>query len=316
MSAVAPARAVAPFDSVQAKRHQEAWAKYLGVPVEMTNSIGMKLALIPPGEFEMGSTEEEVAKRLEQARATKAPSWYVDRLPAEAPKHRVRITKPLWLGVHEVTRGQFRRFVDERGYTTEAERDGKEGHRWVDGQWKQDPRFVWNRDDSGVERADDHPVHNVTWNDAAAFCKWLSEKEGETTQLPTEAQWEYACRAGTTRAWHSGDDEGALKDHAWFAFTTDRKSHPVGQKKSNPWGLYDMHGNVWEWCADWYDKDYYAGSPSDDPRGPSSGSRRVLRGGGWVDRPWDCRSSFRAGLSPEFRGDSLGFRVARSPSSD
>ncbi len=175
-------RPMAPFDAKKAKEHQAAWAKYLGVEVESENSIGMRFVLIPPGEFDMGSTEAEVAKLLEQAKATNQPSWYIDRLPAEAPKHRVRITKPFWLGRHEVTRGQFRRFVEDRGYQTEAERDGKGGYGLVDGQWKQEPRFVWNRD-LGFEQADDHPVVNVTWNDVTAFCAWLSEKEGEKSSL-------------------------------------------------------------------------------------------------------------------------------------
>ena len=259
----------------------------------------------------MGSTEAEVAKLLEQAKATNQPSWYIERLPAEAPKHRVRITKPFWLGVHEVTRGQFRRFVDERGYKTEAERDGKGGYGLIDGQWKQDPRFVWNRD-LGFEQADDHPVVNVTWNDVTAFCAWLSEKEGEKSHLPSEAQWEYACRAGTTTTWYSGDDEGALKEHAWFSFNAERKSHPVGQKSPNAWGLYDMHGNVWEWCQDWWGDRYYATSPMDDPPGASGGSHRVYRGGGWDYDASRGRASYRAWDDPGCRAENHGFRLAMS----
>jgi formylglycine-generating enzyme required for sulfatase activity len=306
----APPPAVAPFNAAQAKEHQAAWAKYLGVQVEMTNSIGMKLVLIPPGEFDMGSTEAEAEKLLEQAKATNQPSWYIERLSSEAPKHRVRITKPFWLGAHEVTRGQFRRFVDDRGYQTEAERDGKGGFGLIDGQWKQDPRFVWNRD-LGFEQADDHPVVNVTWNDVTAFCAWVSEKEGEKSQLPTEAQWEYACRAGTTTTWYSGDDEGALKEHGWFSFNSDKKTHPVGQKSPNAWGLYDMHGNVWEWCQDWWAVDYYATSPLDDPPGASGGSHRVARGGGWWGDASGCRASCRGGWrGPGIRFVYLGFRLA------
>ena len=200
LPAGAPAPAIAPFDAVKAKEHQAAWAKHLGVEVESENSIGMRFALIPPGEFDMGSTEAEVAKLLEEAKATNQQDEYIKRLPAEAPKHRVRITKPFWLGVHEVTRGQFRRFVEDRGYQTEAERDGKGGYEVIDGQWRQDPRFVWNAG-LGFEQADDHPVVNVTWNDVTAFYTWLSEREGEKSSLPSEAQWEYACRAGTTTTW-------------------------------------------------------------------------------------------------------------------
>jgi formylglycine-generating enzyme required for sulfatase activity len=269
----------------------------------------MKFVLIPPGEFDMGSTEAEVAKLLEQAQATNQPGWYIERLPAEAPKHRVRITKPFWFGVHEVTRGQFRRFVDERGYKTEAERDGKGGYGLIDGQWAQDPRFVWNQD-LGFEQADDHPVVNVSWNDVTAFCAWLSEKEGSQSQLPTEAQWEYACRAGTTTTWYSGDDEGELEAHAWFSSNAERKSHPVGQKSPNAWGLDDMHGNVWEWCQDWWGDSYYATSPMDDPPGATGGSPRVYRGGGWDYDPSRGRASYRAWDAPGCRAVHHGFRLA------
>jgi formylglycine-generating enzyme required for sulfatase activity len=314
LPAGAPAPAIAPFDAARAKEHQEAWGKHLGVPVEMENSIGMRFVLIPPGEFDMGSTEAEVAKLLEEAKATNQQDEYIKRLPAEAPKHRVRITKPFWLGVHEVTRGQFRRFVEDRGYQTEAERDGRGGHGLVDGQWKQDPRFVWNRD-LGFEQADDHPVVNVSWNDATAFCSWLSEKEGEKSSLLSEAQWEYACRAGTTTTWCSGDDEEALKEHGWFKANAERQTHPVGQKWPNAWGLYDMHGNVWEWCQDWWVEGYYATSPLDDPTGPTGGSYRVLRGGGWYFGAPRCRASVRSRwLDPVVRDDALGFRLARAVS--
>jgi len=313
LPADAPAPAIAPFDAATAKKHQDAWAKYLDVEVESENSIGMRFVLIPPGEFEMGSTEAEVAKLLEEAKAKKLDSWYIERLPSEAPKHRVRITKPFWLGVHEVTRGQFRRFVDDRKYETEAERKGKGGYGLIDGQWKQDPRFVWNRD-LGFEQADDHPVVNVTWNDVTAFCAWLSEKEGEKSCLPTEAQWEYACRAGTTTTWYSGDDEEALKEHGWFSFNAEHKTHRVGQKSPNAWGLCDMHGNAWELCQDWLGDGYYATSPLDDPTGPAGGSRRVHRGGSWAYGASVGRASSRDGGGRGSRNEAGGFRLARAVS--
>ncbi len=309
-----PPPAVAPFDAKKAKEHQAAWAKYLGVEVESENSIGIRFVLIPPGEFDMGSTEAEVAKLLEEARAQNLSGWDIERVPSEAPKHRVRITKPFWLGVYEVTRGQFRRFVDDRKYQTEAERDGKGGYGLIDGQWRQDPRFVWNRE-LGFEQADDHPVLNVTWNDATAFCTWLSAKEGEKTHLPSEAHWECACRAGTTTTWYTGDDEGALREHGWFLFNSDGKTHPVGQKTASAWGLYDMHGNAWEWCEDWWAGDYYAASPMDDPPGASGGSLRVFRGGCWLYDASYCRASYRGRFGPGCRGVYLGFRLARTVSS-
>jgi formylglycine-generating enzyme required for sulfatase activity len=313
LPAGAPPPAIGPFDARKAKEHQIAWAKYLGVQVEMENSIGMKFVLIPPGEFDMGSTEAEVAKLLEEAKATKQWSWHIDDLHAEAPKHRVRITKPFWLSRHEVTRGQFRRFADDRGYKTSAERDRLGGSGFVDGQWKLDPRFAWNRD-LGFEQADDHPVVNVTWDDVTAFCTWLSEKEGEISHLPTEAQWEYACRAGTTTVWYSGNDEGALKDHGWFKDNAGQKAHPVGQKSPNAWGLYDMHGNVWEWCRDWWGDRYYATSPTDDPPGASEGSFRVCRGGCWIFIASYGRASFRCSYGPRCRDGDHGYRLARTVS--
>jgi formylglycine-generating enzyme required for sulfatase activity len=308
-----PSLAVAPFDAAKAKEHQEAWAQYLGVKVDMENSIGVRFVLIPPGEFDMGSTEEEVAKLVEDAKTMDAP-WYTGTLPAGAPKHRVRITKPFWLGVHEVTRGQFRQFVEDRSYKTEGERDGKGGLGLVDGRWIQDPRFIWSGN-LGFDQTDDYPVLNVTWNDATAFCAWLSEKEGEQYHLPSEAQWEFACRAGTTTTWYSTDDEASLKEYAWFGLNVDDKTHPVGQKWPNAWGQYDMHGNVWEWCRDWWSDRYYATSPMGDPPGASSGSLRVIRGGGWNYPAAVCRAAYRDRYEPSRRSQLLGFRLARVVSS-
>ncbi|NUQ62837.1 MAG: SUMF1/EgtB/PvdO family nonheme iron enzyme [Pirellulales bacterium] len=314
LPAGSPPPAIAPFDTKKAKEHQAAWAKYLGVEVESENSIGVKFVLIPPGEFDMGSTDAEVANLLEEEKSKNLGGWYyIHHLPSEAPKHRVRITKPFWLGRHEVTRGQFRRFVDDSGYQTEAERDGKGGYGLVNGQPKQDPRFVWNSD-LGFEQADDHPVVNVHWNDVTAFCAWLSEKEGEKSCLPSEAQWEYACRVGTTTRFYSGDDEGALKEHAWFVSNAESKTHPVGQKSPNAWSLYDMHGNVWEWCQDWWSADYYGASPLEDPTGPEGGEHQVLRGGGWSGVAPFCRAACRHGSGPGFRVYDLGFRLARTVS--
>jgi formylglycine-generating enzyme required for sulfatase activity len=157
-------------------------------------------------------------------------------------------------------------------------------------------------------------VVNVSWNDVTAFCQWLSEKEVETTHLPTEAQWEYACRAGTRTTWYSGDDDGALKEHAWFANNSGEKTHPVGQKSPNAWGLYDMHGSVREWCQDWFGDHYYATSPMHDPPGSSGGSYRVYRGGGWRDGAIGCTPSYRRGWVPGYRDGDVGFRVARAVS--
>ena len=134
-------------------------------------------------------------------------------------------------------------------------------------------------------------------------------------RLPTEAEWEYACRAGTTTTWYAGDDEGALKEHAWFVANAGKKLHPVGQKSPNAWGLYDMHGNVWEWCQDWFRERYYTTSPADDPTGAPAGSQRVNRGGSWSAGVAGCRSAYRGGTAPEGRSENLGFRLVRIVSS-
>lgn len=132
-----------------------------------------------------------------------------------------------------------------------------------------------------------HPVEQVTWGDCQFFLKKLTEKGGDVRgsyRLPTEAQWEYACRAGSTGVWFFGDSEFELDDYGWYEKNSEKKTHPVGEKKPNGWGLDDVYGNVWEWCADWFGQDYYKSSPGSDPTGPPSGSYRVSRGGGWHDR--------------------------------
>jgi formylglycine-generating enzyme required for sulfatase activity len=266
---------------------------WLGDPTKLVNSIGMKLKLIPAGEFLMGSPESDP-----------------DAKDNEKPQHRVRITQPFYLGLHPVTRGQFRRFVEATGYQTEAEKDGKGG--WgrdaAAGQWVRDPKFTWRS--VGFDQTDDHPVVNVSWNDATAFSDWLSRQEGQEYRLPTEAEWEYACRAGTTTRFSFGADEDALGQYAWYSANSKDRTHPVGEKKPNAFGLNDMHGNVWEWCWDGYDAAYYQKSPAVDPRGPDPASDRVLRGGGWSYVPRFARSAYRNRNVPGHRSDYLGFRLA------
>jgi formylglycine-generating enzyme len=286
---------------------------------QITNSVGMKLTLIPAGEFMMGSGEsaEAVTAFFEDNynQIFKTGDVFKD----EHPQHRVRITKPFYLGTYHVTRGQFRRFVEDSGYKTDVEKQDNRGP-WG---W----HYSWQKTTFG--QTDDHPVVNVSWNDAVAFCKWLSKKEGKTYRLPTEAEWEYACRAGTTTRYYSGDDPetlakvGNVADAAVKAKDPKRRwtlkasdgyvfTAPVGKFKPNAFGLYDMHGNAWQWCADRYGADYYGKSPAEDPTGPDSGDNRVARGGSFENRACEARSAGRFGTKPDFVYHTAGFRAART----
>ena len=259
----------------------------------MTNSIGMKLVLIPAGEFLMGSPAED----------TRAPA-------NEKPQHRVRITRPFYLGVTEVTRGQFRRFVDATGYRTEGQRDGKGGFGWNKETKRSEcnPKFTW-LNPGGFEQTDEHPVVQVSWNDAVAFAEWLSSKEGKTYRLPTEAEWEYACLAGSPPLRPLSDDANSVGKYANHV-DGPNGTHPVGQNRPNAWGLHGMLGNVTEWCADPWE--YYASSPAADPPGPAQGSAHVSRGSDWWNNgPLNCRPAYRMGLRSWDRFATVGFRVAR-----
>jgi formylglycine-generating enzyme required for sulfatase activity len=287
---IAPLAAAAPFDAQQAVVHQQAWAKYLGANVVTANSLGMKMVLIPPGTFVMGAEKTE-------------PGWQ----EGEGPKHKVDISKPFAIGAYEVTVGQFRAFVKATKYVTETEKLGG-ARQWdaAERVHKRDPAILWNK--PGYEQTDDHPVVCVTWNDAQAFCKWLSDQEGMAYTLPTEAQWEYACRAGTTTARYFGDAEDELHAHAWTGTNAEQEAHPVGQKRANPWGLYDLYGNAWEYTADCYSAGYYAVSPRVDPPGADQGDR-AMRGGSRIDWPALYRSAAREHIAQDHSSNIVGFRV-------
>ncbi len=236
--------------------------------VEFTNSIGMRLRLIPAGEFMMGSPDNGMA-----------------------PEHKIRITKPFYIGVYEVTQGEYKKLMGEN--PSSFSKGGSDA------------------EDVSGEDTSSHPVENVRWEDAVEFCKRLSTKEGKTYRLPTEAEWEYACRAGTTTQYSFGDDEKSLGEYVWYTGNSEDRSHSVGEKKPNSWGLHDMHGNVWEWCADWYG--LYVSEEVSDPSGPEMGTSRVIRGGCWGSAAETCRAAFRFGSEPWNRNDDLGFRVAAVP---
>ena len=310
-SALSPA--VAPFDAAQAKVHQEAWAKHLGTQVETTNSVGAKMVLIPPGEFLMGSTDEQVEAALKVANEIKADSGVISRIEkAERPQHKVVITKPLLMSATEVTIGQFKKFVEASKYVTEAEQygSGDSSGQSVDDKVT-DAQKQRNWRTPGYAVTDDWPVVQITWNDAVAYCQWLSTQEKTTYRLPTEAEWEYACQAGTTTQYSFGDDYNELPKYGWHNKNAGGKSHPVGTLLPNPFGLFDMYGDLYEWCGDYYDEKWYSTSPPNDPNGPSVGSNRVLRGGGWNEKASNCRSASRHYGTPSYRHFSSGFRVAR-----
>jgi formylglycine-generating enzyme required for sulfatase activity/serine/threonine protein kinase len=259
----------------------------------VVNSIGMKLAFIPPGKFTMGSSREEIDRCLTLVRnlpvAEEKRKWLIALIQSEGPDHEVEITHPFYMASTEVTVGQFRQFVKEDNYQVGAD--------------------TWTK--PGWDQSENHPVVWVNWKNAVAFCTWLSKKEGRKYRLPTEAEWEYCCRAGTRSRYSFGDKESDLPKCAWISANSGQKTQPVKQLAPNPWGLYDMHGSVWEWCQDLYDADYYKISPKQDPQGPAGDGLRTGRGGAW-DRDLEalyCRSAFRSHWDVDLRSNSFGFRV-------
>jgi len=201
----------------------------------------------------------------------------------EKPAHQVTISQPFYLGKYEVTEAQWKAVMDENP-----------------------SKF----------KGANHPVERVSWNDTQQFIQKLNEREGSRFyRLPTEAEWEYACRADTATIYSFGDDPAQLDDYAWYNANSGGKTHPVGKKKPNPWGLYDMHGNVWEWVQDLYVDDYYQYSPTSDPQGPTRGESRVLRGGSWIGHGQYARSAYRDRNVPGGRDVINGFRLARGQKS-
>jgi len=233
-----------------------------GLPLQIENSIGMRLKLIKPGTFAMGDAHGDANER---------------------PPHRVTFAQPVYMAATEVTNAQWKRL------------GGRPPSHWTE---------------------DNRPVEQVSWTDAADYCKRLSalpdeQAAGRFYRLPTEAEWEYACRGGTTTQYWFGDDETQLWQYGWFADNAAGRTHPVGQKPPNAWGLSDMHGNVWEWCGDWYGP--YPAGEVQSPLGPEQGLFRVMRGGGWCYPAGRCRSAFRESAEPSFRGHYVGFRVVMTP---
>lgn len=295
---MAPDSAVSPFTKIQAKQFQQAWADYLQSEVTITNSIEIQLRLIPPGEFLMGSPTSELGRNDQESQKF------------------TKITKAFYLSVCEVTQEQYERVMGSNPSQFSASGDGQNEVSEIDTS-----RF---------------PVENISSYEAMEFCRKLSMKEGVEYRLPTEAEWEHACRAGTTTAYSSGANISELDATGWFAdnsgkavidsrdiWETDHdnyykrllvnvcRPHVVGSKKPNVWGLYDMHGNVWEWCEDCRKSDG-RDQMLDDSIDPVQGNYRVLRGGAFRGLPLAVRSAFRYIIQPDNRGDDIGFRLVRT----
>ncbi len=304
-------------------------------PAVATNTLGMEFVRIPAGSFRRGSDESPAV--LADAYPGMAPERF-SALADEKPVRTIRITRAFELGRTEVTVDQFRRFVAASGYRPESEADGTGGYGWNpaydptttvrgDAFEGRDPRYSWRY--PGFVQTDDHPVVNITWHDAHALAAWLSATEGRRYRLPTEAEWEYACRAGGRGRYPHGDDPQQLVRHAntfdqdaapywprWqsqalhghdgHAFTA-----PVAAYPPNAFGLHDMVGNAWEWVSDWHADDAYSTAPYDDPQGPARGEVRVRRGGSWHTWPLYARCAYRNWNKPDTRYTLVGMRLVR-----
>ncbi len=267
-----------------------------------------EMVYIPGGTFQMGSNNGNLD---------------------EKPVHSVTVSS-FYIGKYEVTVAEFEKFIDESGYITDADK-GYKSIIFTGDSWLEKGLVNWKCDEEGIIRSKseyNHPIINVSWNDAIAYCKWLSQKTGKNYRLPTEAEWEYAAGNGvkhTKYSWGDGMPNGkrggnigdkTAKKASSSLNTFDGYSDgyvysaPVGQFDPNNFGLYDMSGNVWEWCSDWYAKDYYSNSPNINPKGPSLGSYRVIRGGSWRYNHRNCRVASRYSNSPESSACIVGFRVA------
>jgi formylglycine-generating enzyme required for sulfatase activity len=295
-------------------------------PKEIENSIGMTLVRIPPGTFTMGSPKNEqdaAIKDFETITGKEAPNKLRALHSAEGPQHEVQISKEFWLGTHEVTQKQFKQVMGYNPSFFSKDGKGKEGLKYPDISKPAGGK------DGLPANTGSFPVENVSWEEADEFCRKLTEqpaekKGGRKYRLPTEAEWEYACRGGAPsyQAFHFGNSLSSTQANFLGSFPfggADKglsleRTCKVGSYAKNGFGLYDMHGNVWEWCHDWFAENYYANNSRRDPSGPSEGANRVLRGGSWKGHGRGCRSAVRFGFTPAHRMNVLGFRVALVPS--
>src|SRR3989344_316580 len=290
-------------------------------PATWTNSLGMVFQQVPAGRFTMGGVEppDTLARAYPSLEARR-----FTELTDEGPAHTVHIRRAFYLGRHEGTVGQVQRFLEASGYIAQYDPATTQRGDAFEGR---DPRYSWRI--PGFAQGQDHPVVNVTWNDAQALAQWLSRTEGHHYRLPTEAEWEYACRAGTrTRYPHGDDPQGLLhtantfdqevaplwprwQQHALAGSDGHVFTAPVGSYAPNAFGLHDMLGNAWEWVSDWHGDTYYAHSPRNDPQGPADGTVRVRRGGSWHTWSFYARCGYRNWNSPQTRYTLVGMRLVR-----
>tara|TARA_R110002095_G_scaffold97122_2_gene85074 strand:+ start:82994 stop:86995 length:4002 start_codon:yes stop_codon:yes gene_type:complete len=283
---------------------QLAWADHLKLPpdlsIPMGNNSDIELALVPPGEFMMGTLETS----LQSPDAAEKQKKLEPRiLTANLAQQRTRITRPFYLSKTEISRKQFRQFVDQTRYRTDAEIDGQGGSDFK--TTEMNPRITWASDLKGA-LSENHPATNLTWYDAKNFCSWLTRNQAQLVfDLPTESQWEYACRAGTTSMWYTSD-RNQLSKYCWFQST---QTHPCGKLQPNAFGLHDMHGNVSEWCRDYFSTEESFSDSINNPTGPHSGTHRIIRGGSISQEADYCRSAYREGRVPVARDAQTGFRI-------
>ena len=254
--------------------------------------IDIKMRGLQGGAFTMGNSDNE----------------------ADETPHKVTIGNFAMMK-YEVTVAEFKKFVDDSGYQTDADkRTGYYGSWIYNGtKWEQKNGVNWQCGVDGSVRSQseyNHPVIHVSWSDAVAYAQWLSKKTGQTWRLPTEAEWEYAAKGGQNFKFAGSD---SIDNVSWYEGNSGMKTHSVGEKSPNSYGLYDMSGNVWEWCSDWYDKEYYKTGSTNNPQGASSGSYRVYRGGGWTDVAKACRAANRDYRNPDNRNNYMGFRLVLVP---
>lgn len=287
----------APFTAEQARAQQREWSRYLEVPEQHMDSLGISFRLLTPARFNMGNSFDEVTHLLEDLKQKNADEYTKFAVQSSAPKHRVQLEAPFYIAQYEVTVAQFRTFVDETGYSSTLEN-------------LQPPRFQWPQFSAGDPEK--LPVCGVSWDDAKAFCEWLSRREGVHYDLPTEAQWEYACRAGDEGRWCFGNNSAQLDRYAVYDQRESPGPSAIGTREPNAFGLYDMHGNVEEWCFDWHLVDFYKTSPEANPvsngRPTDPAAGRVTRGGSWNSPAWKTRSAIRMYDFPSIPAFARGFR--------